>query len=187
MKCPKCGYTSFESYDACQKCSADLVVFKQTHGLTPLVLPSALRARMAAELPGAQAGDARNSDSSNDMFAFELPTEPPVTSSAAAEPAVSTDPFAFHDTPPAPAAPAFSFDQTPVASSDDPFAALLETAPSSAAASPAPAAASQEFELNSFSWDDTPVPGQTEQPQAGGKSDDDFNSLFGDLGGDGKK
>lgn len=185
MKCPKCGYTSFESYDACKKCSADLIAFKQTHGLTPLVLPNALRVSMAAELLGGQVSDAGADESSNDMFAFELPTEQPgSTAAAAVEP---TDPFAFHDAP-APAAPAFSFDQAPVASQEDPFAALLEAAPQSATAPPPPAPASQGFELNSFSWDDTPVPGQAEQSQAAGKTDDDdFNSLFGELDGGDKK
>lgn len=185
MKCPKCGYTSFESYDACKKCAADLVEFKQTHGLAPLVLPSALRASMAAELLGGQAGDAGADEGSGDMFAFDLPTEQPASIGGAA--VAPADPFAFHDTP-APAAPAFSFDQAPVASQEDPFAALLETTPPSQAAPSPPAAASQDFELNSFSWDDTPVPGQAEQPQSGGKGDDDdFNSLFGELGSGDKK
>lgn len=185
MKCPKCGYTSFESYDACKKCSADLVEFRKTHGLTPLVLPNAVRASMAAELLGHQAGDAGTDESGSDMFAFDLPTEQPGT--AAASPSASADPFAFNDTP-TPAAAAFSFDHAPVPPQDDPFAALLETTPQQAAPAPPPAEAAQGFELNSFSWDDTPVPGQAEQPQAGGKTDDDdFNSLFGELGNGTKK
>ncbi len=185
MKCPKCGYTSFESYDACKKCAADLVEFKQTHGLTPLVLPNALRVSMAAELLGGQTSDATGDDTGNDMFSFELPTEQ-TAASAAAVPVAPADPFAFNDTP-APAAPAFSFDHAPVVSQEDPFAALLE-ATAQPAAAPQPEAASQGFELNNFSWDDAPVPGQVEQPQPDGKSDDDdFNSLFGELGSADKK
>jgi hypothetical protein len=30
MKCPKCGYVSFDYLDACRKCSVDLVEFKKT-------------------------------------------------------------------------------------------------------------------------------------------------------------
>lgn len=184
MKCPKCGFTSFESYDTCKKCSADLVEFKQTHGLIPLVLPPAVRAEMAAELLGTQAANASSEDSGSEMFSFELPTEQP-----AAATAPSADPFAFNE-PPAPAAPAFSFDTPAAAPQEDPFASLLEsTAQQSAPASaPQPAAASQGFELNSFSWDDTPAPGQPGASEAGNKKDDDdFNSLFGDLGSDDKK
>ena len=41
MKCPKCGYNSFEYLDACKKCNSDLAAYKQTHGIQPIVLPSA--------------------------------------------------------------------------------------------------------------------------------------------------
>lgn len=183
MKCPKCGYTSFESYDACKKCSADLTEFKQTHGLTAVVLPASVRAQMSAELSGGQLGGDAGDDTGNDMFSFELPTEQ--ATPAAVQPA-SNDPFAFTD---APAAPAFSFDSPAATPQEDPFAALLETTQQQPAASAAAPAAAQGFELNSFSWDDTPEPGKPgEGPKEAAKSsDDDFNSLFGDLGGSEKK
>lgn len=50
--------------------------------------------------------------------------------------------------------------------------------------------ATQGFEMNSFSWDDTPTPGQPGEatPASAKKTDDDdFNSLFGDLDGSEKK
>src|SRR5262249_51609356 len=36
MKCPKCKYVSHDYLDACRKCGADLVVFKQDMGLLVL-------------------------------------------------------------------------------------------------------------------------------------------------------
>lgn len=172
MKCPKCGYTSFESYDSCRKCSVDLTEFKQTYGLAPVILPPSLCASLAAELEGgsSSAGEAA-SDNSADMFSFDLPTE-----QAAAAPAAAS-------------APAFSFDTPPEAApaQNDPFASLLESTPQ--ASKPAADAGGQGYELNSFSWDDTPTPGQADDASAAAAKteDDDFNSLFGDLGSSDKK
>ena len=175
MKCPKCGYTSFESYDSCRKCSEDLAGFKQTYGLTPVILPPALCASLAAELgDGESAGDAQ-SDNSSDMFSFDLPTEQQAATPSATN--VSA------------AAEAFSFDTPPAAPQNDPFASLLETTPQAAKPAASQATAGQGFELNNFSWDDTPAPGQPgSTPDGAVKSeDDDFNSLFGDLGTSDKK
>ena len=193
MKCPKCGYTSFESYDSCRRCSADLVEFKQSHGLTALVLPPALRASMAAEQGTSQTEEETTAEGGGDMFSFDLPTDQQQTASATG---AASDPFSFDDTP-APAAPSFSFDTPAVPAQDDPFAALLETSPhpqdkqsaNAPAAPPAAAAPAADLELNSFSWDDTPTPGQPGSTPAGANppADDDFNSLFGDLGGSDKK
>ena len=33
MKCPKCGYNSFEFHDVCKKCAHDLTSYKDIHGL----------------------------------------------------------------------------------------------------------------------------------------------------------
>lgn len=179
MRCPKCGYTSFESYDSCRKCSADLTEFKQSHGITPMILPPSLRAEMAAGL-GIETSTNQDAspDTSNDMFSFDLPTE----QQPATAPAATASPFSFDD---APAAPSFA---APAASAPDPFASLM-TGSSQPAAAP-PQAPAQGFEMNSFSWDDTPTPGTAGSPAtADGKKtdDDDFNSLFGDLGDSDKK
>lgn len=37
MKCPKCGYHSFESLDTCKKCQANLSAFKTTHNIVPVI------------------------------------------------------------------------------------------------------------------------------------------------------
>ena len=163
MRCPKCGYTSFESYDSCRKCSADLTEFKQSHGITPIILPPSLRAEMAAGLGIENSSNQDASpDTNNDMFSFDLPTE--------------QHPAAAQAAPPSP----FSFDDTPAAAAD-PFASLLSSTPQPAVSTQqAPA---QGFEVNSFSWDDTPAPGEagnSASDNAQKSSDDDFSSLFGD-------
>ena len=38
MKCPKCGYNSFEIHDTCKKCANDLTSYKNIHGLKSIVL-----------------------------------------------------------------------------------------------------------------------------------------------------
>jgi len=39
MKCPKCGFTSFDYLDSCKKCGSDLAAFKAKHGLRSLLFP----------------------------------------------------------------------------------------------------------------------------------------------------
>jgi hypothetical protein len=175
MKCPKCGYTSFESYDSCRKCSTDLVEFKQTYGLTPVILPAALCASLVAELGNGQTAGDTQSDNSSDMFSFDMPTEQQAAAPSAT--AVSAG------------AQAFSFDTPPAAPQSDPFASLMEAAPQTSKPAASQAAAGQAFELNNFSWDDTPTPGQPGSTSSvpSKSEDDDFNSLFGDLGTSDKK
>jgi len=176
MRCPKCGYTSFESYDSCRKCSADLTEFKQSHGITAMILPPSLREELAVGLGIETSAQSASPDTSSDMFSFDLPTEQQQT---LVVPTAAPSPFSFDDTP----APSFD---APAAA--DPFASLMTSSPQPAAVPPqAPA---QDFEMNSFSWDDTPTPGEAGSTAAdGGKKteDDDFNSLFGDLGDSDKK
>lgn len=38
MKCPKCGYTSFDHLDSCKKCGKDLVEFKERYGIKGVLL-----------------------------------------------------------------------------------------------------------------------------------------------------
>jgi hypothetical protein len=188
MKCPKCGYTTFETSDSCRKCSHDLTEFKRSFNITPVVLPNAMLNNMASTIGS---GPARTQQASaepaGDMFSFDLPTE---TKSAAPAPAKSADPFSFDDIPaankgasnPSP----FSFDAPPASSTaHDPFADLLEQSPaggSTAKPAAAPAAPKQDYELNSFSWDDSQDDADEKAAKpAAKKSDDDFNSLF-DLG-----
>ena len=188
MKCPKCGYISFETSDSCRKCSNDLSAFREAHGLTPIVLPAAVRASRAKSLGGQEPEGQPAPKADGDMFNFDLPPQP----APQAAPAASSDPFAFISPQPAADGGGISFG-SPAASSHDPFADLLETTPvvQKPAESATPqGAAGQGFELNSFSWDDTPEPDAAGAPSPSEptkKIDDDFSSLFGDLGSLDKK
>jgi hypothetical protein len=37
MKCPKCGFNSFEFLENCKKCGTDLASFKRSHSISPIV------------------------------------------------------------------------------------------------------------------------------------------------------
>lgn len=168
MKCPKCGYNSFESHDTCVKCSNDLTGFKATYGVKSIVLPPELRAGMAEELLAKTALNAPVADAGEapaDMFSFDLPE-------VAAAPAVDDDPFNFDDDPApapsmAPASGGFSFGDSASTAQDkaeeDAFADLLES--------------NTQKESSDFSWDDTPEPAPAAAAKPAG---DDFDSLFGD-------
>jgi predicted nucleic acid-binding Zn-ribbon protein len=185
MKCPKCGYNSFEFHDSCKKCGNDLAGFKDTYGLKSLVLPLEARLNMAESLSvkpeqGEQVRDTGIEQA--DMFSFDIPVDGPSH-------ARMDDPFNFDDEPVTAAQTGgeFSFGEAPqqpaqATSEEDAFASLLETTahkdePALPAASPFSSGGS-EADLSSFSWDDTPVPAaeSTAKP-----ADDDFNSLFGDM------
>lgn len=43
MKCPKCGYNSFDYLDSCKKCGKDLVEFKQRFGIKSILFPGAAK------------------------------------------------------------------------------------------------------------------------------------------------
>jgi ribosomal protein S27AE len=39
MKCPKCGYTSFDYLDECKKCGKDLAEHKDKYSIRSLMFP----------------------------------------------------------------------------------------------------------------------------------------------------
>lgn len=188
MKCPKCGYNSFEYYDRCKKCSDDLIGYKHIHNITPLVIPLESREQLAAELKSSQKYAAQIDEapeSHDDIFSFDLPE----TSTPGA--ASGDDPFNF-DEP-------LNIDRSAksAASEEDTFGDLLEAtsqtdespfANTKTAAAPGqqakPSTAPGEFDLESFSWDETTAadiaPDSTE-------SDNDFDSLFGNTTENSKK
>lgn len=177
MKCPKCGFNSFESNDACPKCAVSLKELKQTYGLEPVVFSPDYRQRLASEY-GAGQSATHAAGGEGGEFAFESP-------------AVQHDQQRDE-----PSASSFSFDDAATeragvssAPLQDPFAELLETSPQpvkAEAQQPAPSLPDQGYELSSFSWDDAPESAApaAESPQADApvKEEDDFASLFGDLG-----
>jgi len=92
MKCPKCGYTSFDYLESCKKCGKDLADFKQRFGITSVLFPGQLQAEEAvaetqydeatadaavAAATGAAAGaatgsTAEESESESDDFGFDF-------------------------------------------------------------------------------------------------------------------
>lgn len=134
MKCPKCGYNSFEYLAACKKCSADLSSYKDSLGIRPVILP-AFAPAAAALLPEEEPAPAPAAAA--EMFSWDAPAE----SAPAAEPL----PFTAVAAPPEPApadAFAFSFDDLPAANAPAPAAA---PAPSAWDAPVAPAADTTSF------------------------------------------
>lgn len=196
MKCPKCGYTSFEDSDTCKKCSQDLIAHRETHGLKPIVFQMEKRAAMAAAMVAAAApaiAPQQPAEQPADMFSFDIPDQRPTTPFE--EPA-SNDLFSFDDTPAAPPSPVaspFSFDEVQATdkgvSAEDAFADLLETthlgeptpsaAPTASTSPPLAGDAPGEYDLSSFSWDDAPA--ESAGGEAKKKGEDDFTSLFGEI------
>lgn len=71
MKCPKCGYNSFEFFDSCKKCSSDLGSFKESLGIRGVVLPF----RAAAPAESAPAQEAGTTFPEFDLGLPEQPNE----------------------------------------------------------------------------------------------------------------
>lgn len=191
MKCPKCGYNSFEYYDRCKKCSDDLTVYKQTFNITSLILPLEVKEKLAAEYRSTERVTNQSVDvaeTHDDIFSFDLPEDSSSTSGQSKD-----DPFNFDG-------PATDINKSASLMSDeDAFADLLESTsqnggstfvpPSaedrqtSSKMTDTPSAGPGEFDLESFSWDDTPsVSSVTDN-----KETDDFDSLFGDTKGSNQK
>jgi len=171
MKCPKCGYNSFEANDICPKCLNDLTGYKATHGLKAMALPLTARTEMARSMApeaGVAGHPAENADMTSDMFSFDFEEIEQGADQGADGPL--HDPFNFDDEP---------ADSTGAKAKEDAFTGLLGTAPRESATAPAvkPAAANNEFDLENFSWDDTPDPAGDGRP--GKPREDDFGSLFG--------
>lgn len=124
MKCPKCGYNSFEFLDSCKKCNNDLKDFKQSLGIRPIIMPSLLAPAgnsFGGEVDGlldvagfhASPAQAVQPAPAEGDFEFDMDSEP-------APPAKDKEIFPDLDldfSAPAPATPVdesgFSFDQEP--------------------------------------------------------------------------
>jgi hypothetical protein len=188
MKCPKCGYNSFEYYDSCKKCSNDLTGYKLTYSITSMLLPQEAKEKLAAELRSAESLTDHTSgitETHDDIFSFDLPND-----SSPPPDGRNNDPFNFDE-------PSPDINQSSgLKSENDVFGDLLEStsqfeesSPFAAASGGTPtdpvavkvAAASSapgEFDLESFSWDDSPA----DDAVSGSKDTaDDFDSLFGET------
>jgi hypothetical protein len=198
MKCPKCGFNSFEYYDSCKKCSNDLIAFKQIHSVTSLVLPLEAKEKLIAEYQIADHDTVQGIDAvetHDDIFSFDLPGDT-YSDSASKR---NDDPFNFDE--PAPDATLVPAQK----SEDDVFADLLESTSQveessfGASSTPIPAPAAKpadsssgtgEYDLESFSWDDSPagtVVTDATVANDATAAPDDFDSLFGDTKETGSK
>ena len=187
MKCPKCGYNSFEYYDVCKKCSTDLVAFKMEHSISSIVLPMEAKEKLSAEsrtLETAAAPSSKSVEVHDDIFSFDLPDEQESDSVVPPNEPINFDtvsPFAdiVTGSPFAPQQDSFSDFTDPEDTS--PFG----TVSTGFAAAPAEetvdlTSTSTEFD---FSWDDTPP--LPVAPEEAGTAEpdsnvelDDFDSLF---------
>lgn len=193
MKCPKCGYNSFEYHDSCKKCSADFSSYKLTYNIAPIVLPPEVREQKANEFRSASIVNERPVqavETHDDMFSFDLSDD--IVSSSSPAPH-NDDPFSFDDDileakPSREKAEGGGFDdllESTAQPDDSPFASsFAASAPKSAAAAAPAATTLGEFDLENFSWDDSPVETATGSGKA---ADDDFDSLFGDTDENAKK
>lgn len=192
MKCPKCGFNSFEYYDSCKKCSSDLIGYKLTHSITPLVLPLEAKEKYAAEFrPDESAPDliSDTSETHDDIFSFDLPDD---SSSAPAH--YNDDPFNFDEPSPGMSQSASSKPDDNVfsdllestsQSEESPFAVQETEPPAPAVAKAADSSSGTgEFDLENFSWDETPAATTGADSK---EFDDDFDSLFGDTKDTSKK
>lgn len=133
MKCPKCGYHSFEYLERCRKCGNDLAAFKSKFNLRSLIFP---KRQNGAAAPTA----------TSENFVFEA--EPAAPVAAAAVTAVA----ATAATATAANATDFGFnfmDETPGADESAPIPASTE---SSFPDEVAPSAGKGAFDSEAFDW-----------------------------------
>jgi predicted nucleic acid-binding Zn-ribbon protein len=184
MKCPKCGYNSFEYHSICKRCSADFGAYKQTHNITSIVLPPEARAKKAEEFRSASSADehpVESVETEEEMFSFDLPGN----AAPSPSPAVSQsyDPFNFDDDPPKAVPQQTKVEaEVPVDLPEpvsnvfgDPFASFSPVPSTPPAESEFKTSGPDEFDLENFSWDDTPAATATSKGQTG---TDEFDSLF---------
>lgn len=187
MKCPKCGYNSFEYHGSCKKCSADFADYKRTYAITPIVLPPEVRLEKAEQFQAFSSEDtasAEHAEAHNDMFAFDLPEETPPAQPVTVQ---NDDPFNFDYDLPDMSSPTekvaegvFADVNGTAAQAENPFAA---------SAAPESSSSAGEFDLDSFSWNETPAATPPDTDKTAGAASvavDDFD-FFNDLTDAGKK
>lgn len=203
MKCPKCGYNTFEYLDSCKKCGNNLIAFKESLGIRPLVLPAVAA---GAAMFGEGGGQGTVPEASDDKL-FQWDT--PESASAAGIPemeefgitlgegqgsaqAADKDPFSFDDEFDIP----LSTQQPPVpVETDDPFGGFslddLASAPEEPvkAATPVQESPPQDAATQRLVFDDQPFPLSedvfgTESVTASGEADDIFGGFTLEEAGD---
>ena len=179
MKCPKCGFNSFEYYDSCKKCSNDLTGYKQTYSINSTVLPLEAKEKMAAAFCSSECEVDQvvgNTEAHGDIFSFDLPEGPSnVSAQQSGDRFNSNGPVLNIERPDG---------QKP---DDDIFADLLETSSQSESSDPAHendadnSTGAGEFDLEDFSWDNSPAAPTAKAAPDNIGTTDDFDSLFGEM------
>lgn len=119
MKCPKCGFNSFEFLDSCKKCGAEFGSFKQSHGISPVILRSGTVSATAPapdSVPEPAPAETTVTEQADTGFSWSAPEETPVQERDVQQ----DDTFDFSLSEPADAEPAndgslndFSFEEQP--------------------------------------------------------------------------
>ena len=73
MKCPKCGYTSFDYLDECKKCGKDLAEHKEKYNIRSLMFPGTAGAAAPAAAAGVDAAAAPAAE--GEEFGFDFMDE----------------------------------------------------------------------------------------------------------------
>ena len=72
MKCPKCGYNSFEYNDTCPKCLNNLTGYKATYGLKAMALPLTARTELARSMAAASTINALASTAKAKSYSWKI-------------------------------------------------------------------------------------------------------------------
>ncbi len=149
MKCPKCGFNSFEFLDSCKKCGADFGAFKQSHGISPVVLrPSAVPAAAPVSVPEPAPVEASAKEQPESDFSWSAPEEPTSPESGSKQ----DDTFDFSFSEPAEEKPVIDGSSSGFSFEEEPEPAMPEQEPGFG-----------EAFRDEFSFDDAP----REIPSAG--------------------
>lgn len=165
MKCPKCGYNSFETLDSCKKCNNDLTGFKQNHGIRAIVLPltAAVAGGTAAGTAAAFTPELSPATAPEESFTWEPPPSAEAPALQAGDDIFSDLDLGFAEPPKTePTEEAFSFDLEPTAE-------------------PEPAPPATESGFADFSFDEPPVETTAVAPLAFAPTSTDDESFAGLL------
>jgi len=79
MKCPKCGFTSFDFLDNCKKCGQDLQSHKQKFGLRSLIFPTVGKGETPETTTGLEDSEAATATTAtaDTDFGFDFMSEEP--------------------------------------------------------------------------------------------------------------
>lgn len=133
MKCPKCGYNSFEFLDTCKKCNTDLAGFKLNHGIRAIVAPlsgagGAVAAGAAVVAAAAAMAHPPLDAAADESFTWDPPASPSPAAPKPGDDIFSDLDLGFAESPrPAPAEESFSFDLEPTAAAAPAAAPPAET------------------------------------------------------------